>query len=105
MSTHDSLKLLTNTPQHTQPVILRQRVEEVLQDLALPGTTSDLLQLLDDLLLVRGAQHGRADDGGQLLVLLEGFVQVCQRLGDLVEGGAFDGGGVLFQNGFGWLEL
>lgn len=96
--THKSTELLANTLKSTQPVVLGKSVEEVLQDVALVSAASELLQLVNDLLLVGGREGRGADDGGELAVVLEGLAEGGEGLGDLVEGGGFGGGSVLFIN-------
>lgn len=95
MRAHQRPELVTDALQHAQPVVLGQRAQEVLQDLALVAA-DQLLQLGHDLLLVADGQGRRADDGGQLAVGLEGVVEGGERPGGWVEGGRFDGGSVLF---------
>lgn len=95
MRTHQRPELVTDALQHAQPVVLGQRAQEVLQDLALVAA-DQLLQLGHDLLLVADGQGRRADDGGQLAVGLEGVVEGGERPGGWVERGRFDGGSVLF---------
>lgn len=95
MSTHKVSKLVTDTPESAQAVVLSQGSEEVLQDIALVSA-NQLLQLLDDLLLVAGGEGRGAEDGIELGVGLEGFAEGSELPGGLVEGGGLNGGGVLF---------
>lgn len=97
MRTHKGTELLANTLKSTQPIVLGQSVEEVLQDVALVSATGELLQLGNDLLLVGGGEGRGADDGGELAVVLEGLAEGGEGLGDLVKGGGFGGGSVLFS--------
>lgn len=95
MSTHQLRKLLTNTAQQPQPVILRKRRQEVLHDVALISGAHDLLQLRDNGLLVRDRQRRGGEDADEFRVGLEGRAEAVQGLGGSVEGGGFRGGGVL----------
>lgn len=97
MRTHKGTELLANTLKSTQPVVLGKSVEEVLQDVALVSAASELLQLGNDLLLVGGGEGRGADDGGELAVVLESLAEGGEGLRDLVEGGGFGGGSVLFR--------
>lgn len=94
MSTHERSKLLTDTLQDTETVVLSQSDKKVLEDVRLVSA-GDFLQLRDDGLLVCVGEGGGAEDGGQLFVGLEGFAEVGDCFGGLVEGGGFGGGGVL----------
>ena len=96
MSTHQLTKLLTDTAQGTQPVVLSEGSEEVLQDIALVSTT-ELLQLLDDLLLVVGSEGRGAEDGIEFGVGVQDLAEGSELPGGLVEGGGLDGGSVLFN--------
>lgn len=69
--THQRRKLITHTTQHPQPVILRQRGQEVLEDIALVRAAGDLLQLAHDHLLVGRRERRRRDDRRQLAVCLQ----------------------------------
>lgn len=95
MSTHKGIELLANTLQNTQPVVLGQGVEEVLEDVTLV-TARELLELSNDLLLVSSREGWGADDRGQLAVRLQGLAETSEGPGDLVEGRGLDGGSVLF---------
>lgn len=96
MRAHKSLKLLTNSLEHTKSVILRQSPEEVLHNVAVTAGAQKLLQLRHDRLLVADGQGRGAQDGGQFAVGFEGVVEALEGCGGLVEGGGFDGGRVLF---------
>lgn len=93
MSTHKGAKLLANSLERTQTVVLGKSTKEVLEDIAL--VTGDLEQLLNDLLLVGGREGGGADDAGELAVSLEGLVESKEGAGGLVEGSRFGRGSVL----------
>lgn len=95
VSTHKGIELLANTLQNTQPVVLGQGVEEVLEDVTLV-TARELLELSNDLLLVSSREGRGADDRGQLAVRLQGLAETSEGPGDLVEGRGLDGGSVLF---------
>lgn len=94
MSPHQSRELITHGLQQAQSVILSQRVQEVLHNVALVAA-HELLQLLHDLLLVGDGEGRGANDASQLAVLLEGFAERRERLGGLVQRRGFDGCGVL----------
>lgn len=100
MRAHQRPKLLHNALQQTQPVVLRQRVQEVLEDAVLVSgsATGNPLELGHDLLLIRGGQGRRVQDGSQLGVLLENGAQLRQGLGDVVEVGSFGGRSVLISS-------
>lgn len=95
MSTHKGTELLANAFQNAQPVVLSQGVEEVLKDVTLV-TTRELLELTNNLLLVRSREGRGANDRGQLAVRLQGLAEDSEGPGGLVEGRGFDGGSVLF---------
>lgn len=95
VSTHKGTELLANAFQNAQPVVLSQGVEEVLEDVTLV-TTRELLELTNNLLLVRSREGRGADDRGQLAVRLQGLAEDSEGAGGLVEGRRFDGGSVLF---------
>lgn len=95
MSTHESGELLADTLEETETVVLSQSVEEVLEDVALVGT-SNLLQLLDNLLLVGDSEGRGGEDGDQLAVGLEGLTEAGESLGGLVEVGGLGRGSVLY---------
>lgn len=96
MGAHQGRELVDDTLQQTQAVVLGERVEEVLQDVALVGA-GHLLELLDDLLLVADGEGRRVQDGGELLVPLEDFAELTEGLGDLVERRRFGRGSVLYD--------
>lgn len=98
MRTHKGTELLANTLKSTQPVVLGKSVEEVLQDVALVSAASELLQLVNDLLLVGGREGRGADDGGELAVVLKDLAEGGEGLGDLVESGGLGRGSVLYSN-------
>ena len=95
MSTHESTELLADSLQNTQPVVLGQGGQEVLQDVTLVST-SDLLELLDDGLLVVGREGRGADDGGELAVSLQGLTKGSEGLGGLVKSSRLGRSSVLF---------
>ena len=94
VSTHESRELLADTLEQTETVVLSEGVEEVLEDVGLVGT-SNLLQLLDDLLLVTDSEGRGGDDAGQLAVGLEELTEAGEGLGGLVEVGGLGRGSVL----------
>jgi hypothetical protein len=57
-----------------------------------------LLELLDNLLLVRDGEGGGVEDVAKLGVLLEDALEGAQRLAGSVEGVGFRGGRVLAEN-------
>ena len=97
VSTHESTELLANSLQNTQPVVLGQGGQEVLQDVTLVST-SDLLELLDDGLLVVGGEGRGADDGGELAVSLQGLTKGSEGLGGLVKSSRLGGSSVLLSS-------
>jgi hypothetical protein len=100
VSAHEGSELLADTLEGAETVVLGKGLEEVLDDTGLVGT-GDLGELGDDGLLVGVGQGGGAEDGGQLLVGLEGLAEAGDATGSLVEGGRLGGGSVLFNE---WLE-
>ena len=105
VSTHQSVELLAHTLKRTQTVVLSQRRQEVLHNLALVASQSE--QLLHDLLLVGDGQGRGRDDARQLAVGLEGGAQAGEGASGLVQGGGLGGGGVLFDTNisFGLIEI
>lgn len=97
MSTHESAELLTDSLQNTQPVVLGQGGQEVLQDVTFVST-SDLLELLDDGLLVVGREGRGTDDGGELAVSLQGLTKGSEGLGGLVKSSRLGGSSVLLSS-------
>lgn len=86
VSTHQNLKFLTDTLQNTEPVILSKSLKEVLQDLALFGTSAhNLLQFLDDVGLVGDSQGRGIEDGGKFGVPLEDLTESGESLGSWFE--------------------
>jgi hypothetical protein len=77
------LELLNYALQQAQSIVLGERAEEVLDDVALVAA-GNLLQLLDDLLLVADGEGGGVEDGGELGVLLEDVAERQEGLGDCV---------------------
>lgn len=98
VSAHESTELLANTLQSTQTVVLGKGSEKVLQDIALIGT-SNLLELDNDLLLVGVGQGRGTEDGGQLLVGLQGLTEGSDSLGGGVESGGLGRSSVLEREG------
>ena len=86
MRTHEYTKLLNNALQHAQSVVLSESVEQVLDDALLVSAANVLLELLDNLLLIRYRQRRRVEDVVELGVLLEHTLEVRQRLGCGLEG-------------------
>jgi hypothetical protein len=95
--THEHTKLLYNTLQYAQSVVLSECVEEVLDDAVLVGAANVLLELLDNLLLVRDGERGSVEDLVKLGVLLEDSLKSLERLCGGVEGVGLGGRGVLPQ--------
>jgi hypothetical protein len=95
--THEHTKLLNNALQYGQSVVLSKSAEEVLDDALLVGAANVLLELLDNLLLVRGGERGSMEDLGELGVPLEDALEVRERLGGGLEGVGLCGRSVLTQ--------
>ena len=93
--THELAKLLADPLEYAQAIVIRQRLEEVLDRVALVLGAHVPLQLLDDLRLVVRAQGRGREDLGEVDVFLEYFGQGRERFGDRVQGGGFDCCGVL----------
>ena len=91
--TYQLAELLAHAGQDAQAVVLGQRLQEVLDGLALHA--GGLLELGDDGALVGGGQRRRGQDGRQLGVLLQQAVEAGEGLGGGLEGGGLDGRGVL----------
>jgi len=70
MRTNQLAKLFTDTFQNTKPVVLCQSSQESL-DNGRGSATSVLLQLGDNLRLVRVGETGRAEDAGEFGVVFE----------------------------------
>jgi hypothetical protein len=94
VSTHQRRKLLADTLQQTQTVVLSEGHEEVLDDIAL--VAGDLLELLDDQGLVGASEGGSGDETGQPAVGLEGLAEAGEGLSGLLEVGGLGGGSELF---------
>lgn len=90
---HQLGKLVAHALEGAQPVVLGQRVEEVLDDIAAAGGV--LLQLSDDGLLVVDRQRGRRQDTRQLGVPLDHLAEGVEGARGRVEGGRLRGGRVL----------
>ena len=90
-------ELLDYALKRTQPVVRSQSLKEVLHDALLILTTKVLLQLGNNLLLVRNGERRRMEDDGELGVLLEYIGEGVERFGRGVEGAGFDGRGVLHE--------
>lgn len=95
LSAHEHTKLLRDTLKYAKTVVLGQGLEEVCEGVGLVGNTSALLQLSDDLLLVRDRECRRGQDGLELGVALEGGVQVVHGFGNGVDRGLLGSGRVL----------
>jgi hypothetical protein len=91
---YQSAKLLHNTGQQTQSVVLSKRGKEVLENVALVGTGNPL-QLLHNLSLVAHGESGGVENGGEFWVPFEDLAERGEGLGDLVEGRGFGRGSVL----------
>lgn len=94
--THELPKLLADPLKYAQSIVIRQRLEEVLDRVALVLGAHVPLQLLDDLRLVPRAQGRGHEDLGEIDVFLHHFVEGRERFGDRVQGGGFDCCGVLY---------
>lgn len=92
-STHKSVKLGANTLEERQSVVLSKSLEEVLDSLV--SSSGVLLELSNNLALVLGRQSWRLHDLAELGVGAENAVELCEGLGDGVEGVALHGCGVL----------
>jgi hypothetical protein len=92
---HKLAKLFAYSLERAEPVVLRQGVEEVLDDLA--AAAGVLLQLDDDGFLVLGGQRRRGEDARQLGVPLEYLAEGIKRAGGRVENRSFGCGRVLRQ--------
>ena len=95
MRTHEHAKLVHNTLQHAQPVVLSQGSKQVLHDALLIRIANVLLQLSNHSLLVRGGQGRRTQNLSELCVALEDVGERVERLGRGVEGIGFGGRSVL----------
>lgn len=89
------LKLLADTLQNAQAVVLGKGLEEVANGVGLVGDVGGLLDLGHNLALVLGGEGRGAQDGLKAGILLEGLGEALDGLGDAVEGLRLDGGGVL----------
>lgn len=92
---HQLAELLDNTLQSTQPVVVCQCLEQVLHD-AFLVLSEVLLELGNDLLLVRDGESGSGEDGGELGILLEDGGERLKGLGGGVEGVGLRSGRVLY---------
>lgn len=91
---HESRELVSDTLEGAETVVLSESLEEVLDNVTLVGT-GNLLELLDNLLLV-GVGEGRGtEDGGELLVALDGLAEGSDSLGGLLEAGGLGRGSEL----------
>jgi len=97
--THQSPKLLADALQHAQAVVLGQRLEEVLDGVALVLNADLARELVDDAVLVGGAEGWGEHDVLQLGVALEHRSDVFEGFGDGVEGLLLGGCGVLYPRG------
>jgi hypothetical protein len=96
MRAHQLAKLLTYSLQQPQPVIIRQRPEEVLHRPTFVGAGAGVsLQLGDDGGFVGLGEGWGVEDGGELWVGFQHLVQRDERSGHGVEGRGFGGGGIL----------
>jgi hypothetical protein len=85
-STNQLPKLLTRPFQQPQPIILRQRAQEILDCTRLVRSTGVLLEFLDDLGLVGLGEGGRTDEGLQTGLVLEDLEEGGDGAGGRVEG-------------------
>lgn len=79
---HQLGKLLTDPLQQAEPIVLRQRLQEVLDGAALVSAAGMLFQLRDDGGLVGCAQGRRVEDGGEFAVGFQDRVEGGQGFGD-----------------------
>lgn len=82
--THQLAKLITNALQEPQPVVRRQRIQEVLDGIRLVRAPGVLLELGHDLRLVFRGESGRQHDGGEFGVLDVDVVERGERFGGAV---------------------
>lgn len=96
MSAHQGSEVLADTLEGTETVVLGKSLKEVLEDTSLVGT-GNLGELLNDGLLVGGAEGRSAEDVDELLVGLDDLTEAGDRTGSLVESRGLGGSGVLFK--------
>lgn len=95
-STHQQTKLLSNTLQQTQAVVVGECGEEVFYGVTLVASgASVFLELGDNLRFVAGGEGGRHKDRSQLGVLGVDRFEGSHGLGDTIEGGGLDSCSVL----------
>jgi hypothetical protein len=92
---HQSPKLLANTAEQSEAVILREGLEEVLDGLA--AGAGLLRELGDDGALVLGLEGRRGQDVLELDVAGDDLAEGVEGPGGRVEGGGLDGGRVLLS--------
>ena len=83
---HKLVKLLTNTFQQRQSVVLSQSSEEVLDSVGLVLTAGVLLKLGYDLGFIVSAEHGSGQDSLEFWVGLEDLAKRGEGFGGGVEG-------------------
>lgn len=96
MRTHQSSKLLNDTIDQTQAVVVRHNLEQVLDRLVLTGGLHDLI---DDGGFVLGIERRRGEDGVELLVLGQSSLQLLESLVGGLERRGLCARGVLHSRG------
>lgn len=94
-SAHQDAKFVNHTGQNTQPVVVGQRFQEALNDTSLVISAEVLLELRNDLTLVRGAERWGREKRSEFSVLLEDSGERLEGAGGGFESGGFRGGRVL----------
>lgn len=89
MGAHESRELLADISKESQSVVLREGVQEVLDNLV-RFTAGHILQFCDDLFFVASREGGGADDGLELGVLVEDIAQASDGLRSLVKARGLD---------------
>lgn len=95
VSAHEDAELFSSALEDAQSVVLGEGLEEVLDGVALVLHTDALLDLGDNLRLIRGAERWSSEDLRKLAVLLEDGRQVLEGLGGAVKGVGLGCGRVL----------
>lgn len=81
---HQHRKLLANTRKHAQSVVFRERIQEVLERVALVLHACVLLELGRDLLFVGCAERRRRENCLEVRIGFEALVEVVEGFGDVV---------------------
>lgn len=105
MGAHELGKLGDDAGERAEAVVLGEGGEQVLDDAVFVGAANVLLQLLDDLLLVRYGEGGRTQNVGELGVAFEDAGELVERLGCWVECVGLRGCGVLESGKRGCVSL